>query len=393
MNKVAVFIIRKSGFYGLEAESVQRIKRYLLKNELIDVFEVEDISGICKILCGNKSYKIIVLIYGDVYITSESILRLSRIMERHEAFPIIAPVSNEAFVPEQRCHPPYIYQTPTVFKWAVNEVYQRYGDEIMETEQIDNFCIAIKRDVFDSLQWDIQFNNIPNFLRDKGFRLHIAKGIYVHRYGNCYESDRNDILRLIPSNAVDILDIGCANGLFGEILKKRQRCVVTGVEMNADAVNIARGRLDIVIHGDIEEIIDKGILGNYDCIICGDVLEHLNNPWGVVAGLRRHLREKGFFIASTPNIANWSILYEMLHGRWDYVPFSILSGTHIRFFTKETLIELFEDNGYLIRDISFHGFEIPDKAMGFITSLKRLFPIVNEDELKASEILIVAQRT
>jgi 2-polyprenyl-3-methyl-5-hydroxy-6-metoxy-1,4-benzoquinol methylase len=155
---------------------------------------------------------------------------------------------------------------------------------------------------------------------------------------------------------------------------------------------VAKERLDNVIEGDIEQLVEKGLPATYDCIVCGDVLEHLNNPWKVVKGLARHLTKGGIFIASTPNIMNWAIVFEQLRGRWDYVPFTILSGTHIRFFTRETFRELFEDAGYTIRDVLLQGFEVPPGGAEFIADLKRSFPGLNEEEMKASEIVIFAER-
>jgi 2-polyprenyl-3-methyl-5-hydroxy-6-metoxy-1,4-benzoquinol methylase len=168
--------------------------------------------------------------------------------------------------------------------------------------------------------------------------------------------------------------------------------VVTGIECDTELVNMAKSRLDNVISGDIEEIIDRGSLGRFDCILCGDLLEHINNPWKVVGALKRHLKKGGLFIASVPNIANWAIIYEMLKGRWDYVPFSILSGTHIRFFTRESLRECFEDAGYEIEKIYFQSFGIAPGGSEFIGVLKGSLPHINEEELKASEIIIVAKR-
>jgi 2-polyprenyl-3-methyl-5-hydroxy-6-metoxy-1,4-benzoquinol methylase len=133
-------------------------------------------------------------------------------------------------------------------------------------------------------------------------------------------------------------------------------------------------------------------LGRYDCIVCGDVLEHLSDPWKVIKGLRRHLKQQGIFIASVPNIANWGIIYEMLKGRWDYVPFTILSGTHLRFFTRDSIKECFQDAGYEIRELYFQSFGIPPEGSEFIRSLKQTLPYVNEEELKASEVVIVAER-
>lgn len=189
---------------------------------------------------------------------------------------------------------------------------------------------------------------------------------YAHRYGNCYESGRDDLIEQVPPDAGCVLDIGCANGLFGEALKRRQKCVVHGVEADEESVKTAEGRLDNVIKGDIEKIVDEGVLGTYDCIVCGDLLEHLNNPWKVVRSLKKHLKRGGLFIASTPNIANWAVIYEMLRGRWDYVPLSILSGTHVRFFSRGTLIKLFEGSGYKVKEAHLQSFGLPLRCAEFI---------------------------
>ncbi len=396
MGKTAVFIIRTDGFQGLEGYFAQRLSRYLLKGEGQEEYDIFELVGLpsseVKEIKYLEGYQVIVLIYGDLYITAESIKNLSRIANKHKDISVIVPVSNESMVSDQRYPPPFLYQTPSIFKWAVSNIYKNFGDEIIEVKEVDNFCLAFRREILDILQDNYPLSDIPDAIKNKGLRFGVAKGVYVHRYGNCCESGREDLIKHIPLDAVDVLDVGCANGLFGEMLKKRQRCIVTGVDSDTKVIDIARDRLDFVIHGDIEKIIDEGVLEEYDCIVCGDVLEHLRDPWRVVGGLKRHLRDGGLFIASTPNIANWAIIYEMLNGRWDYVPFSILSGTHIRFFTKSTFKELFEEIGYKIKAIFFQHIEIPDNAMEFISSLKRLSPEVDEEELKVTEILIVAQK-
>ena len=73
------------------------------------------------------------------------------------------------------------------------------------------------------------------------------------------------------------------------------------------------------------------------------------------------------------------------------MPFSILSGTHIRFFTRATLIELFESAGYRMKKIVFQNFEIPPMGIEFMAGLRNVFPDVSEEELRASEIVVVAQ--
>ena len=396
MGKIAVFIIKEGGFKGIEGQTAQRVSRRLLcedDNSTLDLYEIDrdnplKINDVLKY----EGYDVFVLIYGDLFITREGIKTLAKIAIDREELSVIAPASNASKVSLQCQSPPFFYQTISAFRWAQREIYEQFRDKAVEVEEIDDFCLAIRREVLEGLPEDVRLTRLPGVIRQADLTYGIAKGVYAHRYGDLYESAREDLIVHVPLDSRDILDIGCANGLFGQMLKRRQDCVVTGVDQDPELVNIARARLDNVISGDIEEIIDRGSLGRFDCILCGDILEHLNNPWKVVGALKRHLKKGGLFVASAPNVANWAIIYEMLKGRWDYVPFSILSGTHLRFFTKHSLKELFEDAGYRIKEIYFQGFEVPAEGTEFIGILKKDLPEINAEELKASEIVIIAER-
>ena len=395
MGKIAIFIIKEGGFKGTEGQTAQRVLRRLLSendNSTMDLYAIDrdnqlKINDVLKY----EGYEVFVLIYGNLFITQEGINTLARIAINREEFSVIAPVSNLSKVSVQCQSPPFFYQTISVFRWAQREIYEQFKEDVVEVEETDDFCFAFRKELLEGLPKERFVSDLPKIIKNIGLRFGIAKGVYAHRYGNCYESTREDLMLHVPLDAKDVLDIGCANGLFGQLLKERQRCVVTGIECDTELVNMAKARLDNVISGDIEEIIDRGSLGRFDCILCGDLLEHLNDPWKVVSGLKRHLKKEGLFVTSVPNIANWAIICEMLKGRWDYVPFSILSGTHLRFFTRHSLKELFEDAGYRIREIYFQGFEVPAEGAIFIGMLKKNLPEINEEELKASEVVVVAE--
>ncbi len=395
MGKIAVFILKKDRFKGMEEETAQRVSRQLLyegDGKTLDFFEMDKVDPLkIEKLREYKNYDVFVFIHGILFITHEGIKVLSRIALNRRKISVIVPVSNESKVLHQRHSPPFLYQTISVFRWAAEEIHAKFKDNVIEVDEIDDFCLVFRKDMLDGLPGEYNLIDLPQVIKNKGLRLVIAKGVYAHRYGNVYESGRTDIMRYIPLAAKDVLDIGCAGGLFGEMLKKRQKCFVTGVDTDTELINIAKGRLDNVINGDVEEVVDKGNLGIYDCIVCGDVLEHLNNPWKVVKGLKNHLRKGGLFIASVPNVMNWAIVYEMLQGRWDYVPFSILSGTHIRFFTRKTCLELFEKVGYKIKDVFLQSFDIPSRGVKFIAKMKKHMPETNEEELRASEIVVIAE--
>ena len=395
MGKIAIFIIKEGGFKGTEGQTAQRVLRRLLSendNSTMDLYAIDrdnqlKINDVLKY----EGYEVFVLIYGNLFITQEGIKVLSKIATERDDLSAIAPVSNLSKVSLQCQAPPFFYQTISVFRWAQREIYEQFKEDVVEVEETDDFCFAFRKELLEGLPKERFVSDLPKIIKNIGLRFGIAKGVYAHRYGNCYESTREDLMLHVPLDAKDVLDIGCANGLFGQLLKERQRCVVTGIECDTELVNMAKARLDNVISGDIEEIIDRGSLGRFDCILCGDLLEHLNDPWKVVSGLKRHLKKEGLFVTSVPNIANWAIICEMLKGRWDYVPFSILSGTHLRFFTRHSLKELFEDAGYRIREIYFQGFEVPAEGAIFIGMLKKNLPEINEEELKASEVVVVAE--
>src|SRR5206468_6051802 len=83
------------------------------------------------------------------------------------------------------------------------------------------------------------------------------------------------VLTLVPETARRILDIGCAAGRLGEAIKQRQAANVTGIELDESAAEEARSRLDTVVAGNIEEIDPGFSPHNFDCVVCGDILEHL----------------------------------------------------------------------------------------------------------------------
>lgn len=100
---------------------------------------------------------------------------------------------------------------------------------------------------------------------------------------HAYENSRPEVQSLVPHSAQRILDLGCSSGALGTALKQRQGAEVVGVEIDADYAADAAGRLDLVVHRDLEDLFadETAIsgLGRFDCLIAADVLEHLRDPW------------------------------------------------------------------------------------------------------------------
>ena len=87
---------------------------------------------------------------------------------------------------------------------------------------------------------------------------------------------------------------------------------------------------------------------SFDCVIYGDVLEHLVDPWAVLRAHRRLVGEGGTILVSTPNVAYWRVVADLLRGRWEYRDYGTMDATHLRFFTRPTLVRLCEQAGFRV---------------------------------------------
>jgi 2-polyprenyl-3-methyl-5-hydroxy-6-metoxy-1,4-benzoquinol methylase len=172
---------------------------------------------------------------------------------------------------------------------------------------------------------------------------------YAHKTDDYFRhSRRGQLLPLLPAHASRVLEIGCGAGTTLEHLKASGLCDWTaGVELFPAAAEDARQCVDLVYEGNIETLELPGIAaGSLDLVLCLDVLEHLVDPWQVVARLRSLLKPGGLLIASLPNVQHHTVtLPLLLRGEWTYGGFGLLDRTHLRFFTRKTAIQLLESSG------------------------------------------------
>ena len=148
-----------------------------------------------------------------------------------------------------------------------------------------------------------------------------------------------------------VLEIGCAAGAFGRVLKERHPAAhVTGIEAGRAAAAVAAERLDRVIRGRIEEL-DFAAVGlhpaGFDLVVAGDVLEHLVNPWALLERLRPLIAPGGRLVASIPNVRNFQVVAALaVEGRFQYVERGLLDVTHLRFFTLDEILVMLDDSGF-----------------------------------------------
>ena len=151
-----------------------------------------------------------------------------------------------------------------------------------------------------------------------------------------------DILSRIPSDAKIVLDVGCFTGALGSEYKRRNPLAkVFGIERDAGAGGEARRRLDGVYIADLDTnplpFVEEFSIGSIDCLIYGDVLEHVKDPEGI---LRKHvdfLASDGIVIICCPNLEHWSFADRLMRGVWEYEDQGLFDNTHLRWFTKSSM--------------------------------------------------------
>jgi len=183
-----------------------------------------------------------------------------------------------------------------------------------------------------------------------GLEVAISANDYVHRWSSFRGQTRLDLLARIGTDAKSILEFGCGEAPLGEALKKRQKCRIVGIELDQRAAAIARKRIDNVYCGDVREIVAL-IREKFDWIIGGDIVEHLDEPWSFLSHLRKIAAPGGRLLLSLPNVANASVINDLLHGRFDYVYMGLTCVGHLRFFTKRTIEEMLTIAGWEVVSI------------------------------------------
>jgi GT2 family glycosyltransferase/spore maturation protein CgeB len=166
-----------------------------------------------------------------------------------------------------------------------------------------------------------------------------------------YSHARPEILALVPVTARRVLDVGCGAGRLGEAIKARQGAEVVGIELAGAAASAALGRLDRVVVGDAERIDPRFGPDDFDCVVCGDVLEHLEDPGAFLRRARGWLSPDGVLVTSLPNARHHQVVAGLLEGNWTYESAGLLDETHLQFFTRRDAIDLLEGAGFRIERV------------------------------------------
>lgn len=179
-----------------------------------------------------------------------------------------------------------------------------------------------------------------------------------------------DLLDRIPLTARTVLDVGCSTGALGAAYRRlNPRARVLGLERDPAAAAIAAQRLDEVAVGDVESLeLPFAPKTGIDCIIYGDVLEHMRDPWAVLAQHAKLLSDDGVILICVPNVEHWSFAERLLRGSWDYTDAGLLDRGHLRWFSLETMRKGLEALGLIPCDVHARIFDA-DQVNAFANAI------------------------
>lgn len=161
-----------------------------------------------------------------------------------------------------------------------------------------------------------------------------------------------------------VLHIGCADQLFtdqkfldGTLLHALVSAVAEesyGIDPSAESVAALErhGYRNLTI-GTVQEVAKKGLLDSvqFDVLLAGEVLEHVPDAAGFLAGMRQFLGvPSSRLILTTPNaFCAYRFVHRMLGGS------ELVNCDHVAYYSPSTLTTLLRKCGYELESLSFYS--------------------------------------
>ncbi len=129
-----------------------------------------------------------------------------------------------------------------------------------------------------------------------------------------------------------ILDVGCSDGRFGQLLE-RMGHTVTGVDIQASPG--VEQRISHFVRANLEQGLSQHFeKESFDVVVLADVLEHVRSPEMLLREARALVKPGGSILVSIPNIGHWYGRLKVGLGLFSYDRRGLFDSGHLRFFTR-----------------------------------------------------------
>ena len=333
-----------------------------------------------------------VLVWSDpeAYLAPVAAERLLETLHATPTADLVLPVSNEAWADELRRAPAFSYSTPSGLVEAA-QIAAAANEPAFAVRSPRSPVFAARRSALATIDPSIPLDEAPALVAGAGGSALADPRAYLHRYAAMDAQARDDLAAKIPAGSRAVLDVGCSGGATAAALRRRGVTRIVGIEPDADDAARAGAVYDQVLTSTLEDVPPAEFTPVFDAVLFGDVLEHLVDPSEALVRVKPWLADGGVVVASVPNVGHWSIVADLLAGRFEYVPYSLLSGTHVRHFTRATVTDLFEACGYRVDSVATVELT-PSPAGAAKLAQLAAWPEASPD-LAAAEFVVVARPT
>ena len=201
----------------------------------------------------------------------------------------------------------------------------------------------------------------------------------LHVYLRTIKADERTSLSVLAEQIhpqATILDLGCGSGALGQYLSETRSCTCDGLTWSEAEAAHARPNYRTVVVDNLEtcDLTARFLNQRYDYIVCADVLEHLSQPERILEACKGLLTPQGKLLISVPNAAYCGLVAELLQGEFRYREEGLLDRTHLRFFTRRSLIRFIQEQNWNIDHLETITRELPESE--FKTRFDSLPPAV-----------------
>lgn len=218
-------------------------------------------------------------------------------------------------------------------------------------ERIEELSVAVfPRSMWKEFPRNQPLGWLPHMLLEQGPLLRLFCSGWLHAFNVLRQAGRrDDLLAMCSWDGSLVLELGCGEGLMAEACKQ-SGAEVTWVGLDCDPERLKRcnDKVDLALKADGRSLPFATGQTFFKRIVCADFLEHVASPWEVLQSLRGLIHNQGLLIASFPNVGHWTVVEDLLAGRFDETPSGIMCVGHLRFGTWQSWKGWFEKSGWHI---------------------------------------------
>ena len=221
--------------------------------------------------------------------------------------------------------------------WSIAEIPFRYRSRGSKRSHV-KFVLAYLKTL--GHMWRLR-NSVES--ADYDYRA-FSSPIWLQRY---WQRRRHEIILKFAGNSSAVLDIGCGSSKIILDLKD-----AVGMDILLRKLRFLKPNHDKLVQGSTFALPFKN--ESFEVVINSEVIEHVPQDPAIMNEMRRVLRAEGVLILGTPDYSRWSwVVLEWMYGK-------VLGGgyadEHITHYTRQSLEELIEANGFEVLDCKYVGF-------------------------------------